>query len=660
MTTRVGMTLQDGGIVRISIDNPPGNALSHAVRQALWDALETAEADADLRVILLEAEGPDFSIGTDIGEGGAAQQPPSLSDLCDRVEASAKPVVAVLQGDALGGGFELALAAHYRLALEGAHVGLPEVTLGMVPGAGGTQRLPRLAGGAAALEILLTGQPVPVAEAQAMGIIDRVARGEAGAAAIAYAEELLDTGAGPRPTRERRAGLRDAGGYMAAVQHHRARLAGPDVPAPGRIVDCVEAALLLPFDAGLAYERAAAEDCAASVPAQALRHAALAERRAGRIPERAQAAPQPVRHVGLVNAGPDLAVLALEAGLPVTLVAPDPGAAADGIGRLYEAGVAQGRLSDAQRNARLAGLTASADPAALAGADLVIAAWPPDRAVTDQLAPETVLALTGATGDVETGYDPACVAGLYLPTGARLAEVLVGAESSARTVATLFEALGALGLTAVRSMGVRVGPAVNTAMLRAAAEMLAQGGSPYRIDAALRDFGFELGPYERLDRDGAVARAGALGQALEERGWTGRAAERGFYRYDREAEPRAEDPEVLALLRALQDDAARPPRSFSTQEIVQRMMAAAANAGAQLVEAGAVLRPSDVDVAMVLGQGFPRWRGGPMMLADQNGLLAVKKTLDVLAEEDPALWTPAPLWAELIKNGRHFSDLNGG
>jgi len=659
MTARVGMTLQDGGIVRISIDNPPGNALSPAVRQALWDALETAEADADLRVILLEAEGPEFSIGTDIADEGAAQRPPSLSDLCDRVEACAKPVVAVLQGDALGGGFELALAAHYRLALEGAYVGLPEVTLGMVPGAGGTQRLPRLAGGAAALDILLTGQPVPAAEAQAMGIIDRAARGAAGAAAIAYAGELLETGAGPRPTRDRRAGLRDAGGYMAAVQHHRGRLAGPDVPAPGRIVDCVEAALLLPFDAGLAYERAAAEDCAASAPAQALRHAALAERRAARIPERAQAAPRPVRHVGLVNAGSDLAVLALEAGLPVTLVAPDPGAVADGIGRLYEAGVAQGRLSDAQRNARLAGLTASADPAALAGVDLVIAAWPPDRAVTDRLAPGTVLALTGSTGDVETGYDPACVAGLYLPTGARLAEVLVGAESSARTVATLFEALGTLGMTAVRSMGVRVGPAVNAAMLRAAADMLAQGGSPYRIDAALRGFGFELGPYERLDRDGMVARAGALGQALEERGWTGRAAGRGFYRYDREAEPRAEDPKVLALLDVHQSESGRPQRSFTADEIVQRIMAAAANAGARLVAAGRVLRPSDIDAAMILGQGFPRWHGGPMMTADQTGLLTVKRTLDILSEEDPEFWAPAPLFADLIKNGRRFADMNG-
>ncbi|MGC9371286.1 MAG: enoyl-CoA hydratase/isomerase family protein, partial [Paracoccaceae bacterium] len=169
------MTLLDGGIVGISVNNPPANALGPAVRQALWDALETAEADPGLRVVLIEAEGPNFSTGTDVTEDGAAPAPPTLSELCDRVEACAKPVVAVLQGRALGEGFELALAAHYRLALEGAHVGLPGVTLGLVPGAGGTQRLPRLAGGAAALEIMLAGRPVPAAEALRLGLIDRVA-----------------------------------------------------------------------------------------------------------------------------------------------------------------------------------------------------------------------------------------------------------------------------------------------------------------------------------------------------------------------------------------------------------------------------------------------------------------------------------------------------
>ncbi|MGC9371195.1 MAG: 3-hydroxyacyl-CoA dehydrogenase family protein, partial [Paracoccaceae bacterium] len=376
----------------------------------------------------------------------------------------------------------------------------------------------------------------------------------------------------------------------------------------------------------------------------------------------ARAAPGPVRSVGLAGGGPDLAAMALDAGLPVTLVAPDPGAAAAAVGRIYDAAVEQGRLSDARRGERLARLTATPDPAALAAADLVIAAWPPEPGVPEQLSPDAVLAVTGATGGADTGHDPARVAGLYLPPAARaarVAEVLVGPQTAAGTVATLFAALGRLGLVAIRSMGVPVGPAVNAAMLRAAADMLAQGGSPYRIDRALRGYGFALGPYERLDRFGPVSGAGALGAALEERGWTGRAAGRGFYRYDREAEPRAEDPEVLALLRALQSEGGRPQRSFTADEIVQRLMAAAANAGARLVAAGRVLRPSDADAAMILGQGFPRWRGGPMMAADQTGLLAVKKTLDILGEEDPQFWAPAPLFAELIKNGRCFADMNG-
>ena len=653
----------EGGIARIAVDNPPANALSAQVRRALWEAVEAAEADHEVRLILLAGEGRSFPSNTDIDEFRNTREGPGLSHLCDRIEACAKPVVAALHGTVLDGGFALALAAHYRIALEEAHVGLPEVRLGLVPGAGATQRLPRLAGGAAALEIMLAGKPVSAPEAQRLGLLDRVVRDGLSAAARAYGLDLLEAGAGPRPTRARRAGLRDARGCLEAVRHHRARLAGSKVPAPGKIVDCVEAALLLPFETGLAFERAAFEDCLASEASQALRHAFRAESLAARIPESAQTAPRPVQRLGLAGVAPGIAVTALDAGLPVTLVAPDPEAAAARVAEIYDEALARGRMTKAGRGARLARLNVSHDPAALARADLVIASHPPPEAVLAQLAPGAVLALLGAPAGGGAGHDPARVAGLYLPPAPharRLAEVLVGPETSGQTVATLFAAVARLGRVAVRSTRGPVGPAVNAAMLRAAGGMLAQGASPYRIDAAMRGFGFALGPYERLDSEGQAAQAGALGAVLAGRGWTGRDAGRGFYRYDREAEPRAEDPEVIALLRALQHEAGRPPRSFAGDEIVQRMMAAAANAGAQLVEAGAVLRPSDVDVAMVLGQGFPRWRGGPMMLADQNGLLAVKKTLDVLAEEDPALWTPAPLWAELIKNGRHFSDLNGG
>ncbi|WP_212523878.1 enoyl-CoA hydratase-related protein [Actibacterium sp. MT2.3-13A] len=659
MSGPVALSVAADGIARIAVDNPPVNALSHPVRRALWDAVEAAEADRAVRLILLAAEGRTFPAGADINEFHAKPQDLWLPDLCDRIEACAKPVVAVLHGTALGGGFELALAAHYRLAAEDAQVGLPEVTLGLLPGAGGTQRLPRLAGGAAALEIMLGGRPVDAAQAQRLGLLDRVVRGDLSEAARAYARELLAADAGPRRTRDSRAGLRDTRAYMAAIRHHRAWLSDAPVPAPEKIVDCVEAALLLPFETGLAFERAAFEDCVTSDASHALRHAFLAERRAAKIPGRGSAAPRPVQRLGLAGGDPGLAAAALEAGLAVTLIAPDPEAATAEVAGHCAGVSAQGIPGDEAQVARLARLSATSDPAALAGADLVIAGRAQAGEALAHLSPEAVLAVAGAAAARGGGR----VAGLYLPPaaeGGRLAEVLVAPETSPETAATLFAALRRLGRVALRCAGGPVGPAMSAAMLRAAGDMLLRGADPYRIDDALRGFGFALGPYERLDRDGQAAQAGALGVALARRGWTGRGAGRGVYRYDREAEPRVEDPEVLALLRALQAEGGRPQRSLSGDEIVQRMMAAAANAGAKLVDAGVVLRPSDVDVAMMLGQGFPRWRGGPMMLADQTGLLAVKRTLDILSEENPAFWAPAPLFAELIKNGRRFADLNGG
>nr|MCU0912360.1 enoyl-CoA hydratase/isomerase family protein [Paracoccaceae bacterium] len=275
-----------GRVCVVTIDNPPVNALSAAVRRGLGQALAVAEADPGVAAVVLAAEGRTFPAGADITEFGRPPEAPILPDLCNRIEAFPKPVVACLNGTALGGGFELALAAHWRLAAEGARIGLPEVKLGLLPGAGGTVRTPRLAGAEAALDLMLTGRLVPAVQARDMGLVDAVLAGaDPLAGAVEFAADLAERGIAPRPTRAARTGLAGAPAYLAAVEAARTRTAGSRVPSERRIVDCVEAALLLPFDQALAVERDAFLDCLDTPEARALRHAFLAERRAGKVPE---------------------------------------------------------------------------------------------------------------------------------------------------------------------------------------------------------------------------------------------------------------------------------------------------------------------------------------------------------------------------------------
>lgn len=615
-------TLVVEGVALVTIDNPPVNALSHPVRAGLVAAIAAAEADPAVAAIVLTGAGRTFPAGADIREFDTPPQDPWLPEVCERIEDCPKPVVAALHGTALGGGFELALAAHWRIAQASARIGLPEVTLGLLPGAGGTQRAPRLAGAAAALGLMLSGRPLAAPGAQAAGLIDEVAAGDLIDASLARARALAIAGA-PAKTRERRDGLADPVAFEAEIRRHRAVPANPDLPAPGRIVDCVEAALLLPFAAGMEFEAEAFADCLASPASAGLRHGFLAERRAARVPHLAGVEAAPVARAGVLGAGlagggsgggAGLLAALLAAGIEVTVLADDEAALAaalEPVAVLHQRAVEGGRMTEAAREAEWARLAGATDPAALARVAIALvldpapavalaraaAAVPPGTPLLATLDAAGVEALAAAAGR------PGDVVGLVLPSP-RLVEVVAGSATAPAAQAAAMALVRRLGRVAVLARGRPPGAAILAALDAAMGRLLAEGGAPDAIEAALAGFG--LAPDAPAD---APANASLRARTA---------------------------PEAAALLAAM------------------------ANAGAGLVAEGAALRPSDIDIAMIVGHGFARWRGGPMKAADLAGLPTLRKTLLARAEASgDGAWQPHPLLLDLIKKGRHFADLDG-
>ncbi|WP_149142883.1 enoyl-CoA hydratase-related protein [Gemmobacter caeruleus] len=602
------VTRVDHGMTAVLIlDAPPVNALGHALRQALWQAIEAAEADPAIAAIVLRAAGRSFPAGADIREFDAPPRDPQLPALCNRIEACQKPVVAALHGTALGGGLELALAAHGRVALASAQVGLPEVTLGILPGAGGTQRLPRLIGADQALRLMITGRPVPAAEALALGLLDRVVEEGLDLAALQRAADLA--GMPPRRSADRREGLRDGLAYQQAVAAWRGRVASGRLPAPRRIVDCVEAAQLLPFEAGLDFEAAAFADLVDTPESRGLRHAFFAERRAARFAEtRITPRPElpPVRRLGLMGAAAaDLALPALHAGLSVTLVDPTRPQLVQALERIaaqHDKAVADNRLTEAARDAEWARLGTGLAAAALSECDAVLAA--DDRLLPEAMEatpPGTLLALIGR-GAVDPGTRAADLLG-FRPAGARLAEIVVTPYTAPAQVLRAQALARGLGLGVLRSAAPGGVPGRVMAAGRAAvAHLTAQGVEPGDLAAALAGFGLP-----QLAPEGA--------------------------------QPRPATPEAVQ----------RP--------ILHRILAAMVNEGARLLGRGIVVSADEIDFALVTGAGFPRWQGGPMFWADRRGLMILRRDLEGWAEEAPDLWAIAPLLAELAGRGGRFADL---
>ncbi|SEQ19785.1 3-hydroxyacyl-CoA dehydrogenase NAD-binding domain-containing protein [Pseudomonas sp. NFPP19] len=688
-----------GNILVLTLDNPPVNALGVEVRRGLLAALDSAADDPTVAAILLVGAGRHFCGGADIREFGQAPQAPALPAVVKRIEDSAKPVVAAIQGVALGGGLEVALAAHYRLALGSARLGLPEVLLGLLPGAGGTQRLPRLIGARAALELMLSGRHLNAREALDLGVVDRLAEGEdALAAGLAYASELVDSHAGVRRTRDARA-LGDQHLQREQINAAREQLThkAKGLLSPQNIIHAVEAALDRPFDQGLEEERRLFQECLDSPQRAGLVHAFFAEREVLKAPETRIAQPRPIEQVAVVGGGTmgaGIAVSALDAGLQVTMIERDQQALDRGRGnveKVYDGLIEKGRLDAAGKAATLARFRASLDYQDLARADLVIEAVFEDMAAKQAVfkeldrvcKPGAVLASNTSYLDLNAIADsvsrPADVIGLHFFSPAnimKLLEIVVPAKVAPDVVATAFELAKKLRKVPVRA-GVCdgfIGNRILAVYRQAADYMMEDGASPYQIDQALRDFGFPMGPFQVADLAGGDigwatrkrkaatrnpnARYVQIADRLCERGWFGQKTGRGYYLYAQGPRSATQDPEVLAIIDAERARAGITPRPFGNPEILRRYMAAMINEGANVVHEGIALRPLDVDITFIHGYGFPRYRGGPLKYADQYGLPQVLADIREFAEQDPLFWKASPLLEQLVERGENFDSLN--
>ncbi|MEA3129033.1 MAG: 3-hydroxyacyl-CoA dehydrogenase [Paraburkholderia sp.] len=688
-----------GKVLLVTIDHAPVNALSADVRRGLLAAVEAADADPAVEAVLIVGAGRNFIAGADIREFGKPPVPPSLPDVCNRIETCTKPVVAAIHGAALGGGLEVALAAHYRLAVDGAKLGLPEVQLGLLPGAGGTQRTPRLIGAQAALELTLSGRHAGAKEALALGLIDRLgSSGDILAEGLAYVHELLAAHAPVRRTRDA-AALSDRAASLAAVATARAETAKKSrgLFSPLKIVDAVEAAIEQPFEDGLRLERKLFLECIDSPQRAGLIHAFFAEREVLKAPETRDAKPRALNRIGVVGGGTmgaGIAVAVLDAGLPVTMIERDDASLARGrahIDKVYDGLIAKGRMSAEKKADVMARWHGSTSYDALADADLVIEAVFEDQAVKKAVFAELDrVCKAGAVLATNTSYldidaiaasisRPADVIGLHFFSPAnimKLLEVVVPKQVSADVVATAFELAKKLRKTPVRA-GVCDGFIGNRvlAVYRSAADaMMEDGASPYQIDAAVRAFGFPMGPFQVVDLAGGdigwaarkrraatrnpAARYVQIADRLCERGWFGQKTGRGFYLYPEGSRSGTPDPEVEAIIDAERERAGITPRTFTDEEIMRRYMAAMINEGANVVHEGIALRPLDVDVTFLYGYGFPRYRGGPMKYADTVGLATVLADIREFAREDPLFWQASPLLVELVERGADFASLN--
>lgn len=693
-------TERAGDILVVTLDHPPVNALNVEVRRGLLQAVQQAQADAQVRAVLIVGAGRAFIAGADIREFGKPPLPPSLPEVCNGIEACDKPVIAAIHGPALGGGLEIAMSAHYRLALGDARLGLPEVQLGLLPGSGGTQRAPRLMGLRPAVELMLSGRHMGAQEALDVGLIDRLAEGrDVRAAGLAYAAELLSAGAGVRRTRDVDTLFRDKAGSLATLETLRSETAQKSrgLFSPLKVIEAVQAGLDLPFDEALKFERQLFLQCIDSPQRAGLIHAFFAEREVVKVPEARAAKPRAIASVGVVGGGTmgaGIAVSVLDAGLPVTMVERDEASIARGrahVEKVYDGLVAKGRMTPEAKADVMARFTGSTNYQALASVDLVIEAVFEDLTVKQAVfaeldrvcKPGAVLATNTSYLDIDaiaaSTARPQDVIGLHFFSPAnimKLLEIVVPAQVAADVVATAFELAKKLRKVAVRA-GVCDGFIGNRilAVYRAAADhMMEDGASPYEIDAAVRDFGYPMGPFQVSDLAGGdigwatrkrraptrdpQARYVQIADRICERGWFGQKTGRGYYLYPQGARTGQPDPEVLAIIDAERQRAGITPRRFTPEEIMRRYMAAMVNEGANVVAQGIALRPLDVDVTFLYGYGFPRHRGGPMKYADMVGLDKVLDDIREFAKADPVFWKPSPLLERLVAEGQNFDSLN--
>jgi len=701
------MVTVDGDIAVVQIDNPPVNALDRGVREALASALARVAADAAVRAVVIASAGRTFVAGADIGELERAAWSdgvgPDLHPLLAQVEDLAKPVVAAIHGTALGGGLELAMACHYRVAVESARLGLPEVTLGIIPGAEGTQRLPRLVGVEKALDMGLSGRPIPASDAHASGLVDQIVEGDLLAGATAFAREQLARGAPHPRTRDRSDKLGTPGQNAPAFAAARetARKTKPHIPAAALFIDAVEAAVTLPFDAGVRRERELSAESVRSEPCKALLHVFFAERAAAKVPDVTRDTPAlPVNKVAIIGAGTmggGIAMACANAGITVHLVDTTPAAldrGMDAVRRNYAASVKRGRLTEAAVAERLARITPQLDHKDFDEAEVVIEAVFESMELKQRVfaelnavtRPGCVLATNTSTLDIDAIASvtsrPERVVGLHFFSPAnvmRLLEIVRGGATSPDVVATalgLAKRLGKVGVV-VRNLPGFVGNRMMFPYMYETQFLVEEGATPEQVDRVLTRWGMAMGMFAVDDmagldvawrvrqelghfRDPSVRRP-LVADQLYAMGRYGQKTGSGWFRYSPDVgggRTPIPDPEVLDLIARTATDAGITRREISDEEIEQRAIYALINEGVRVLADGGALRASDIDVVYVNGYGFPAWRGGPMFYADRVGLRSIYERIAEFHRELGPRWEPAPLLARLAHEGRTFRALD--
>ena len=685
-----------GAVAVIRLDNPPVNGLAHPVRVAILAALDRANADPAVSAVVVTGAGRSFSAGADINELGTAKsvQEPNLLTVIREVERSEKPVVAAVHGLVMGGGLELALGCHYRVAAPSTQISMPEVKIGLIPGAGGTQRIPRAVGLETALNLIVSGTTVPAAMLAKSGLFDEVIEGDLLAGAVAFANRVASRR--PLPiVRERNVAHPDPEAFLQFARNSVAAVA-KGYPAPLKCVEAV-AASLKPFEEGAQVERQLFLELLRSPESKALRHAFLAERAASKIPDVPEdtltRSIQSAAVIGAGTMGGGIAMCFANAGIPVRVLEVKQEALDKGLStirRNYEASAKKGKLTAAQVDERMSLLQPTLSYADVAQADIVIEAVFEDLAVKEGVFRQldevmkkgAILASNTSTLDLNRiaafTRRPADVIGTHFFSPAnvmKLLEIVRGRQTGKDVLATVLGLAKKLGKTGVVS-GVCDGFIGNRMLARyigQALRLIEEGALPPQVDAALEKFGMAMGPFRMSDLAGGDvswlirkrryaeqpgSRREMIADRLCEMGRFGQKTSAGWYRYEPGRRDAIPDPVVEELIVSASREMGIARRKVPDEEMVERCIFALVNEGAKILEEGIAQRASDIDVVYLTGYGFPPWRGGPMHYADSLGLYNVVRSMRRLARNphgDPAAWEPAPLLARLAAEGKSFS-----
>jgi 3-hydroxyacyl-CoA dehydrogenase len=687
-----------GAVAVIAMNNPPVNGLGFDLRRDIVEGLARAEADAKVKAVVLIGSARAFSGGADIREFGSpkASAEPTLNTVIRILESAKKPVVAAIGGACMGGGLELALGCHYRVAVKGAQIALPEVKLGLMPGAGGTQRLPRLIGAEAALNMIVSGNPVPSEQLKESALFDEMVEHDLLPGAIAFADKVAAERRPLKRVRDMEVSLANADGFFQ-VARNTVRAAAKHFPAPLKCVDAVAAAVTMPYEEGARFERESFLQLMQTPESRALRHAFFGERAAAKIPDVPEDTPlRKIGRMAVIGAGTmggGITMNFLGAGIPVTLLETKQEALDKGIAtirRNYEASARKGRLTAQQVEERMALIKPTLSYDDLKDADMVIEAVFEDITVKEAVFKQldkvmkagAILASNTSTLDVNKiaafTKRPQDVVGTHFFSPAnvmKLLEVVRGANTAKDVLATVMGLAKRIKKTAVVS-GVCdgfIGNRMIEQYLRQALFLLEEGATPTQVDRAMESWGMAMGPFRMSDlagndigwairkrryREQSDLKYSKIADRLCEQGRFGQKSGLGWHRYEAGRRDAVPDPAVEQMIVSYSKEIGSQRRNIGDDEIVQRLIFALVNEGAAILQEGISSRASDIDMVYLTGYGFPPHRGGPMLYADEVGLDKVIESMKRFAAHphgDPGFWKPAPLLAKLASEGKSFN-----